>query len=57
MSTSRIIRQRIWEKLNAVALPDTRFHMNFAEVIPDFIGSADERSFAPVAATSRATSS
>ena len=41
MSTSRIIRQRIWEKLNAVALPDTRFHMNFAEVIPDFIGSAE----------------
>ncbi|MBK8084884.1 MAG: 5-formyltetrahydrofolate cyclo-ligase [Devosia sp.] len=41
MSTSRIIRQRIWEKLNAVALPDTRFHMNFAEVIPDFVGSAE----------------
>lgn len=41
MSTSKIIRQRIWEKLNAVALPDTRFHMNFAEVIPDFAGSAE----------------
>lgn len=41
MSTSRIIRQRIWEKLNAVALPDTRFHMNFAEVIPDFVGSVE----------------
>ena len=39
MSTSRIIRQRIWEKLAAVARPDTRFHMNFAEVIPDFSGS------------------
>lgn len=39
MSTSKIIRQRIWEKLNAVARPDTRFHMNFAEVIPDFEGS------------------
>ncbi len=40
MSNSKIIRQRIWEKLNAVARPDTRFHMNFAEVIPDFEGSA-----------------
>jgi 5-formyltetrahydrofolate cyclo-ligase len=39
MSTSKLIRQRIWEKLNAVARPDTRFHMNFAEVIPDFVGS------------------
>lgn len=39
LSNSRIIRQRIWEKLNAVARPDTRFHMNFAEVIPDFEGS------------------
>lgn len=40
VSTSKIIRQRIWERLAAVALPDTRFHMNFAEVIPDFQGSA-----------------
>jgi 5-formyltetrahydrofolate cyclo-ligase len=39
LSSSKIIRQRIWEKLNAVARPDTRFHMNFAEVIPDFEGS------------------
>lgn len=39
MSTTKLIRQRIWEKLNAVARPDTRFHMNFAEVIPDFEGS------------------
>jgi 5-formyltetrahydrofolate cyclo-ligase len=41
LSSSKIIRQRIWEKLNAVARPDTRFHMNFAEVIPDFTGSAE----------------
>lgn len=40
MSTSKLIRQRIWDKLASVALPDTRFHMNFAEVIPDFQGSA-----------------
>lgn len=39
MSTSKIIRQRIWSKLHDVAKPDTRFHMNFGEVIPDFEGS------------------
>lgn len=39
MSTSKIIRQRIWTKLKDVAKPDTRFHLNFSEVIPDFEGS------------------
>ena len=39
MSKSKIIRQQIWGKLQDVARPDTRFHMNFAEVIPDFEGS------------------
>ena len=39
MSKSKIIRQQIWGKLHDVARPDTRFHMNFAEVIPDFEGS------------------
>jgi 5-formyltetrahydrofolate cyclo-ligase len=39
VSTSKIIRQRIWSKLADVAKPDTRFHMNFGEVIPDFEGS------------------
>jgi 5-formyltetrahydrofolate cyclo-ligase len=39
VSTSKIIRQRIWTKLHDVAKPDTRFHMNFGEVIPDFQGS------------------
>ena len=39
MSASKIIRQRIWTKLKDVARPDTRFHLNFAEVIPDFAGS------------------
>lgn len=39
MSKSKIIRQQIWSKLHAVAKPDTRFHLNFAEVIPDFDGS------------------
>lgn len=39
MSRSRIIRQQIWSRLQGVAKPDTRFHLNFAEVIPDFEGS------------------
>lgn len=39
MSTSKIVRERIWTKLDSVAKPDTRFHLNFAEVIPDFEGS------------------
>lgn len=39
MSKSKTIRQQIWTKLHAVAKPDTRFHLNFAEVIPDFVGS------------------
>lgn len=38
MSQSRLTRQRIWERLKGVARPDTRFHMNFADFIPDFDG-------------------
>ncbi|EJJ31369.1 5-formyltetrahydrofolate cyclo-ligase [Rhizobium sp. CF142] len=38
MSQSRITRQRIWERLKGVARADTRFHMNFADFIPDFDG-------------------
>lgn len=56
MSSSRVIRQRIWDKLAAVARPDTRFHMNFAEVIPDFLGSdaaIDRVAALPAFATSR----
>ena len=39
MSKSKIVRQQIWARLKDVARPDTRFHLNFAEVIPDFEGS------------------
>ncbi len=39
MSRAKLIRQQIWEKLRPVAKPDSRFHLNFAEVIPDFEGS------------------
>ena len=30
------IRLKVWQKLKNVALPDSRFHLNFAEYIPDF---------------------
>lgn len=56
MSTSKLIRQRIWSKLREVARPDTRFHLNFGEVIPDFEGSeaATERlSALPACAASK----
>jgi len=39
MTNSKVIREKIWTKLHDVARPDTRFHMNFAEFIPDFVGS------------------
>jgi 5-formyltetrahydrofolate cyclo-ligase len=39
MSGTTVVRQQIWSKLKSVALPDSRFHLNFAEVIPDFVGS------------------
>jgi 5-formyltetrahydrofolate cyclo-ligase len=39
MSRAALIRQQIWEKLRPVAKPDSRFHLNFAEYIPDFDGS------------------
>jgi 5-formyltetrahydrofolate cyclo-ligase len=39
MASSRVVRQRIWEKLALVARPDARYHLDFAEFIPDFSGS------------------
>eukprot|EP01037_Dinobryon_pediforme_P033755 gene33755-39348_t len=39
MSRANIVRERVWEGLRKVARPDSRFHLNFAEVIPDFEGS------------------
>jgi 5-formyltetrahydrofolate cyclo-ligase len=40
MTPASIIRQKIWSRLAAVALPDSRFHLTFSEVIPDFQNSA-----------------
>lgn len=39
MTRSNLVRQKIWSRLQDVALPDTRFHLDFAEVIPDFVAS------------------
>jgi len=30
------IRIKVWKKLKSIALPDSRFHLNFEEYIPDF---------------------
>jgi 5-formyltetrahydrofolate cyclo-ligase len=51
MSTSKTIREKIWTKLKDVAKPDSRFHMNFAEVIPGFEG--DDAAVARVRALTR----
>jgi len=48
MSRTRIVRQKIWSRLAEVAKPDSRFHFDFSEFIPDFDGSdaATDRLFA-----------
>lgn len=33
------VRKMVWEELRKVAKPDSRFHWNFAEFIPDYQGS------------------
>jgi 5-formyltetrahydrofolate cyclo-ligase len=33
------VRERVWRELRRVARPDSRFHWDFAEFIPDFEGS------------------
>ena len=37
------IRLKVWQKLKSVALPDSRFHFNFEEYIPDFKDSLNAR--------------
>ncbi len=39
MPHTKNVRERIWGRLKDVARPDSRFHLNFANVIPDFEGS------------------
>jgi len=38
MTVTKQIREQVWRQLREVAYPDSRFHYNFAEFIPDFIG-------------------
>jgi 5-formyltetrahydrofolate cyclo-ligase len=35
------IRDRVWDRLRPVALPDSRLHFDFAHMHPDFEGSAE----------------
>jgi 5-formyltetrahydrofolate cyclo-ligase len=39
MPSPKLIRERIWSQLERVAKPDSRYHMFFSEVIPDFQSS------------------
>ena len=39
MTATEVVRQQIRNRLTEVALPDSRFHLDFAEFIPDFTGS------------------
>lgn len=39
MDHKSTIRERVWTELRKVALPDSRFHYDFAEFIADFQGS------------------
>lgn len=34
-------RHEVWADLRAVAVPDARFHLQFSDFIPDFVGSAE----------------
>lgn len=34
-----VVRERVWRELRRYARPDSRFHYNFSEFIPDFEGS------------------
>jgi 5-formyltetrahydrofolate cyclo-ligase len=34
-----VIRERVWQRMKSVAKPDSRFHFNFSEFIPDYKGS------------------
>lgn len=39
------IRTQVWQELRKVALPDSRFHWDFAEFIADFQGSENSTNF------------
>lgn len=35
----RLVRERIWQALQAVGRPDSRFHWDFSQFVPDYPGS------------------
>ncbi len=39
MDDKKRIREEVWDALRRVAKPDSRFHLDFGEFIPDFEGS------------------
>ena len=39
MTAADVVRKEIRSRLADVALPDSRYHLDFAEFIPDFVGS------------------
>jgi 5-formyltetrahydrofolate cyclo-ligase len=39
MDDKSVVRQQVWEELRKVARPDSRFHWDFGEFIPDYDGS------------------
>ena len=39
MDSNQRIREQVWDALRQVAKPDSRFHFDFGEFIPDFEGS------------------
>lgn len=41
MDEKERVRQKVWDQLEAVARPDSRFHWDFNRFIPDFEGSLD----------------
>lgn len=40
-NTRNLAREQVWQELRKVAFPDSRFHYNFAEFIPNYEGGDD----------------
>lgn len=39
LASPDLVRRRVWERLREVAVPDSRFHLDFSMYIPDYRGS------------------
>jgi 5-formyltetrahydrofolate cyclo-ligase len=40
MVSKNVVRTKVWNELRKVAFPDSRFHLDFSNYIPDFEGSS-----------------